>query len=155
MTPDEYLAMITEPAKEVCASYNLPYACVVAQGAIESSWGNLGIGNGGYNLFGRKWGGTGEFVELPTKEDDGTGYQYTIMAKFQSYDDIRDAIKDWCELMLWVKDDGEDGPYVQFARQYQSDGDLEAFVRGIAGVYATDIYYGDKIMETIQACELA
>lgn len=154
MSPDDYLSMMTEPAKTVCAGYNLPFACVVAQGAIESQWGTYGIGNGGFNLFGRKWGGTGDFVEQETQEDDGAGNLSTITAKFQSYESIDDAIKDWCELMLWVKDDGTDGPYVQFARQYQADGNIEAFIRGIAGVYATDINYGDKIMQTIRACNL-
>lgn len=148
MTADEYLAMITEPAKQVCGEHNLPYACCVAQGAIESSWGNDGIGKGGFNLFGRKWGGEGDYVEVSTQEDDGTGTLYTIMAKFQSYNSIEDAIRDWNLLMLW-------GPYEPYARQYQSDGDLESFVRGIASVYATDIFYSDKILRTIKACELA
>ena len=154
MTCDEYLEMITEPAKQVCAEYDLPYACCIAQGAIESEWGKYGLGNGGFNIFGRKWGGEGDYVEVETQEDDGAGDLYTINAKFQSYDSIECAINDWCCLMEWVKGDGTDGPYVQFARQYHEDHDIEAFIRGIAGVYATDIYYGDKIMQTIRACEL-
>lgn len=148
MTSDDYLTMTVEPAKEICANgYGLPYACCVAQGAIESSWGNDGIGNGGFNLFGRKWNGTGDYVELPTQEDDGTGNLYTITAKFQSYATIGDAINDWCQLMIW-------GDYKQFSDQYKQDGNVESFVRGIAGIYATDINYGDKIMGTINACNL-
>ena len=147
MTADEYLEMITEPAKTVCRQRNLPYACCVAQGAIESSWGNDGIGNGGFNLFGRKYGGIGDFVEVPTQEDDGTGNLYTITAKFQSYGSIDEAISDWCDLMEWEQ-------YKPFADQFQEDGDVENFVRGIADIYATDIHYGDKIMETITACDL-
>ncbi len=148
MTPDEYLEMMIEPAKKICTEgYGLPYACCVAQGALESQWGTYGIGNGGYNLFGRKYGGEGEYVEVVTQEDDGTGSLYTITAKFQSYNDIGDAINDWCQLMIW-------GPYKQYSDQYKEDQDLEAFVRGIGGVYATDIHYADKIMQTIRACEL-
>jgi len=56
--------------------------------------------------------------------------------------------------LQWEKDDGTDDLYVQFARQYHQDHDVEAFVRGIAGVYATDIYYADKIMQTMRACDL-
>jgi flagellum-specific peptidoglycan hydrolase FlgJ len=147
MTPDEYLEMVTEPAKQICDQYNLPYACCVAQGALESQWGTYGIGNGGYNLFGRKYGGQGDYVEVETQEDDGTGNLYTISAKFQSYNSIDEAIKDWCELMLW-------GPYRQYAIQYQSDHYLKGFVEGIASIYATDVFYADKIMQTIRACEL-
>lgn len=147
MTPDEYLGMITGKAKEICRSYGLPYACCIAQGAIESQWGTYGIGNGGYNIFGRKWGGMGEYVEVETQEDDGVGNLYTIIAKFQSYDDVGEAINDWCQLMMW-------GPYKQYAEEYMEEPDLERFVRGISSVYATDIYYGDKIMQTIGACDL-
>lgn len=147
MTPDEFLEMIVEPAKEVCGQFGLPYACCVAQGAIESQWGTYGIGNGGFNIFGRKWGGEGDYVEVPTQEDDGTGDLYTIEDKFQSYSSINEAIFDWCALMLW-------GPYRPYTEQYRQDQDLEAFVRGIASVYATDIYYADKILQTIKACDL-
>jgi flagellum-specific peptidoglycan hydrolase FlgJ len=147
MTADQYLEMITEKSKEVCGNYGLPYACCVAQGAIESEWGRYGIGNGGYNIFGRKWGGEGEYVEVKTQEDDGTGNLYTITAKFQSYNDIGDAINDWCHLMIW-------GPYKEFSDQYKEDQNLESFVNGISGVYATDIYYASKIMNTIRACDL-
>ena len=146
MTADEYLEWIADPAREVCAEYGLPAACVIAQGAIESAWGNSRRGE--YNLFGRKAVGDDKCIEVETQEDDGTGNLYTITARFKDYDTLDDAIRDWCELMLW-------GPYEQYALQYQQDGDLESFVAGIAGVYATDIYYGDKIMQTIRACDLA
>jgi flagellar protein FlgJ len=146
MTPEEFLEWITETAKRVCENYDLPAACVIAQGAIESSWGNDRIGE--FNLFGRKAVNGDKCIELPTNEDDGTGNQYTIIAKFKDYGSLDEAINDWCQLMGW-------GPYQPYTDQYHIDHDLEAFVRGIASVYATDIYYGDKIMQTIAACELA
>ena len=52
--------------------------------------------------------------------------------------------------MLW-------GRYKPFSDAYiNQDIDLEGFVRGIASVYATDIYYGDKVMDIINDpdCEL-
>jgi flagellum-specific peptidoglycan hydrolase FlgJ len=148
MTWQEYLEMIVEPAKTVCAGYDLPYQCVVAQGAIESQWGTYGIGNGGYNIFGRKFSTSSAqdgftYVLMNTDEDDGAGNLYEIQAKFVSYPSMGDAVNDWCQLMVW-------GPYKQFSDQYHSDHDLEAFCRGIASIYATDIYYGDKIMNTIR-----
>lgn len=154
MTPDEFLAWIVKPAQEVCSQYDLPYQVCVAQGAIESQWGKYGIGNGGFNLFGRKWGGEGDYVELETQECYDGVWQ-TITAKFQSYASLEDAIKDWCELMLWVKEDGELGPYTVVAWQYQQDHDVETFVRGSGPIYATDPEYADKILQTIRACELS
>lgn len=154
MKPDDFLAWVVGPAKEVCSQYDLPYQVCVAQGAIESQWGEYGIGNGGFNLFGRKWGGEGDYVELETQEYYDGAWQ-TIIAKFQSYASLEDAIKDWCELMLWVKENGELGPYTAVARQYQQNHDVEAFVRGIGPIYATDPEYADKILQTIRACELS
>jgi flagellum-specific peptidoglycan hydrolase FlgJ len=143
----DYLEMVVEPAKRVCAGYDLPYQCVVAQGAIESQWGKYGIGNGGFNIFGRKFSNASmqdgySYVLMDTQEDDGEGNLYDIQAKFVSYPSMADAINDWCQLMFW-------GEYFSFTKQYHIDRDLEAFCRGIAGIYATDINYGQKIMNTI------
>lgn len=146
MTPDEYLKWITTTARAVCAAYDLPYACVVAQGAIESEWGRYIIGE--FNIFGRKWNGSGNYIETETKEDDGAGNLYTITAKFQDYPSLAEAVRDWCELMLW-------GPYEVYGRQYQADHCLEPFVKGVASIYATDINYADKLLQTIRACDLA
>lgn len=142
MTWQEYLEMVSETAKEVCEGYGLPYACCVAQGALESQWGKYGLGNGGYNIFGRKAVDGDNYVEVETGEDDGTGNLYYIMAKFKSYETMAEAVDDWCQLMLW-------GDYAPFAETYKQDNDLEAFVRGISGVYATDINYANKVMGII------
>ena len=144
MTPDEYLEMITQPAKQVCAGYNLSYAVCVAQGALESQWGKYGIGNGGYNIFGRKWGGEGEYVEKETQECYDGVWQ-TITAKFQSYASMEDAIKDWCIL---ITEEPVYAPCLEFRD------DIEQFVRTLAPIYATDPEYADKILQTIHACGL-
>lgn len=145
MTPDEYLEWITGTAQEVCAEFNLPAACVIAQGALESQWGKYAIGE--YNIFGRKAVGGDESITVQT-EECYDGQWVTIDAAFKLYHSLGDAIRDWCELMLW-------GPYQEYALAYQQDGDLESFVRGIGGVYATDPEYADKVLQTIRACDLA
>lgn len=145
MNWNEYIDWIKPVADEICSKYDLPSACVIAQGAIESSWSNSRIGE--FNIFGRKAVDGDKYIELETQEDDGTGNLYTITDKFKDYDSLDEAIADWCELMEW-------GPYKEYADQYHQDHDLESFVHGIASVYATDCSYFDKIMETIRACEL-
>lgn len=142
----DYIDWIKPTAEEVCNKYDLPAACVIAQGACESSWGNSRIGE--FNIFGRKAVEGDNYIEVPTQEDDGTGNLYTITAKFKDYDSLDEAIVDWCELMEW-------GPYKEYADQYHQDHDLESFVRGIASIYATDCDYFNKIMQIINACELA
>ena len=145
MNPDEFLEFLTPAAREVCEKYDLPASVCIAQGCIESGWGKYTIA--GYNIFGRKWGGEGEYVSLPTQEDDGTGNLYTIEAKFQRYYNLEDAITDWCELMEWKQ-------YKLFATQYHIDHDYIKFCEGIAAIYATKIDYANDILSTIKACGL-
>ena len=152
MSPDEYIEWIIEPAKIACEPYGLPWQAVVAQGAIESGWGRYGLGNGKFNIFGRKWGGIGEYVEVETDECYN-GVWETIVDKFQSYDSMEEAVKDWCELVTWCNSDGSIN-YKQYADQYFIDGDIEAFVRGIGSIYATDPEYANKVCSTMRACGL-
>lgn len=152
MTPDEFLEWISPSAKEVCNDYGLPWQVVVAQGAVESQWGLYGVGNEGYNLFGRKWGNWGEFVEVQT-EECYEGKWTLVTDKFQSYESFELAMIDWCELMIWKSDDGS-VDYKQFSDQYKIDGDIRAFARGISYIYATDPEYANKIIDTMEACDL-
>lgn len=144
MTADEFLDWITQPAKDVCQPYDLPWQVLVAQGAIESGWGNSKIGE--YNLFGRKAVSGDKSISVATQEYED-GQYVTIQADFKDYDTLEEALDDWCQLMEW-------GPYQQYADQYHSDHDIDGFVNGIAGVYATDPDYSSKIMQTINACNL-
>ena len=145
MTADEFLAWLTPVATQVCLGYDLPAGVLVAQGAIESGWGSSKIGE--FNLFGRKAVDGDKSISVETQEDDGAGNLYTITADFKDYDNLADACNDWCQLMAW-------GPYLQYYNQYHADRDVEAFVRGIAASYATDIHYADKILQTMAACGL-
>lgn len=150
MEPEEFFAWLLSSAQSSCRKYGLPTSCLMAQGAIESSWGDAIIGE--YNLFGRKWGGEGSYIVLPTKEWDTDRY-ITIDAKFQLYDSLEKACDDWCELMMWKSGDGS-VDYLQYSLQYQKDHNLEDFVYGIASYYATEPSYAEDILNTIYANEL-
>jgi len=142
MTADDFLAWITPPAQEMCTKYDLPYQVCVAQAAIESEWGEAGIGCGGFNLFGRKWNGNGSYVLLPTQEEVN-GVMVQIFARFQSYPSLADAIEDWCYLIT-------EEPCYAPCLQYRHD--IEQFVRTLAPIYATRSTYADDILATIRAC---
>ena len=146
MTPEEFIDYIGNRAGMVCADYNLPASVCIAQAAIESGWGRYCIGS--FNYFGRKWGGWGEYIEKQTKEyAPGIGY-YDEIARFQAYDTLDDAIRDWCVLMT------EEPAYHDAIETWHKTWDVEAFVRSMASVYATDPNYADKIMATIRANDL-
>lgn len=146
MTADEFIDFMGNTAGMVCANYNLPASVCIAQAAIESGWGRYCIGN--YNYFGRKWGGWGNYVEKSTQKYDPESGYYDTTAKFQDYDSLEDAVKDWCVLMT------EEPAYSDALDTWHKTWDVEAFVRAMASVYATDPNYADKILSTIRANDL-
>ena len=143
MSPEEFIAWLGPTAQTVCGQYRLPACVCIAQGAIESGWGRYVIGE--YNLFGRKWGGTGPYVEQETDEYMNGQWQ-TVIAKFQDYSSLGEAVQDWCVLLT------EEPVYAPCLQWRQ---DVERFVAELAPIYATDPNYADKVLATIEANQLA
>lgn len=145
MEPEEFIELIGNPAGKICANYNLPASVCIAQAAIESGWGRYCIGN--YNYFGRKYNGWGNYVTKETQEYIHGQYE-TITDRFQSYDSLEDAVKDWCALMT------DEPLYAEALAEWHKTWDIGAFVEAMAVVYATDPDYARKVMVTIRANDL-
>lgn len=145
MEPEEFIELIGNPAGKICANYNLPASVCIAQAAIESGWGRYCIGN--YNYFGRKYNGWGNYVTKETQEYINGQYE-TITDRFQSYDSLEDAVKDWCALMT------DEPLYAEALAEWHKTWDIGAFVEAMAVVYATDPDYARKVMVTIRANDL-
>lgn len=145
MTPDEFIDFIGDTAGNVCAEYNLPASVCIAQAILESGWGRYCIGQ--FNYFGRKWNGWGNYVRQQTTEYINGEY-VTIYDKFQSYESLEEAIRDWCVLIT------EEPAYADALAEWQSNWNVEDFVYALAPVYATDPDYAHKIIATINANNL-
>lgn len=145
MTPDEFIDFIGDTAGNVCAEYNLPASVCIAQAILESGWGRYCIGQ--FNYFGRKWNGWGNYVRQQTTEYENGEY-VTIYDKFQSYESLEDAIRDWCVLIA------EDYKYSDVIYAWHEHWSVEDFVYALAPIYATDPDYASKIMATINANDL-
>lgn len=142
MTCDEFIQWLAPAAQAQTRCYNLPASVLIAQGAIESGWGHSIIGR--YNLFGRKWNGIGPYIDVSTQEYED-GQYVTVMAKFQDYDGLEQAVEDWCILMTQEP---------CYAPAVAALPDVEQFVRLMALKYATDPDYADKVLATIRANDL-
>lgn len=142
MSPEEFIAWLGPAARQVCREYDLPASVCVAQGALESGWGRYVIGE--YNLFGRKWNGSGTYIEKTTEEYIDNDWQI-ITAKFQDYSSLEEAIADWCVLIT-------EEPVYASCLDYRRD--VESFVRTLGPVYATDPDYAEKVLVTIHANDL-
>ena len=145
MTPDEFIEMIGNTAGSVCAEYNLPASVCIAQAILESGWGGYCIGQ--YNYFGRKWNGWGNYVRQQTTEYENGEY-VTIYDKFQSYESLEDAIRDWCILLTEVP------KYADALAEWRSRWVVEDFVYVLAPTYATDPDYARKVVSIIEANDL-
>lgn len=141
MTYDEMIEWIAPVAQEICGRYGLYPSVCIAQACIESGWGRYTIGE--YNLFGRKWGGWGRYLEKATEEYID-GEWITIVDKFQDYDSLEEAINDWCVLMT------QEPVYVNNIDLSSVD----SFVNTMAPIYATNPRYAQDILVTISANNL-
>lgn len=154
--PEEFFNSLAPLAVPICKDYGLPPSVLLSQAAIESGWNENTIGQ--FNLFGRKWNGSGPYLELWTEEQQpedaypqdekhiyqGNGW-WNILAKFQDYGSFEEAVVDWCVLIT------QDEKYQEVNNFL---GDLESFVRALAAIYATRETYADDILATIRANEL-
>ena len=145
MDPDSFLEMMVPATKEVCANYNLPWQVCTGQSALESGWNQYTIGQ--WNLFGRKYGGWGNYIECETQEQNEDGSWITITAKFQDYDSLEQAIEDWCVLLT------QEEVYINSLAGVDTS-DPVAVIEAIAPIYASDQEYSQKVIQTMKACDL-
>lgn len=143
MLPEEFINWLAPTAQSICCKYDLPVSVCVAQGALESGWGQYIIGQ--YNLFGRKWNGVGNYIEVET-EEFYDGKRQTITAKFQDYDSLAAAVEDWCTLITFE-------PVYAPCLEYRKE--IDTFVRILGPIYATDPEYAANVLSTIAANHLA
>lgn len=156
LSPDDFFNQLAPVAVPICKAYGLPPSVLLAQAAIESGWNQSTIGQ--FNLFGRKWNGSGQYLECWTEEQQpedaytsdethvylGEGW-WNVLARFQDYDSLKAAVVDWCVLIT------QDKKYQEVNNHLN---DLEDFVRTLAPIYATRETYAADILATIRANEL-
>ena len=102
MTKKEFVKRMGEAcqtAKLKGAAFNEPV--VMAQGALESSWGNSGLAVKANNLFGTKAGASwkGPTLDLPTREWDKQRGWYNTIAKWRMYPSWNECIVDYSRLL--------------------------------------------------------
>ena len=145
MSPEKFIAWLAPSAQAQCKPYDLPASVLIAQGALESGWGKYVIGQ--FNFFGRKWGGWGRYIKVPT-EEYWDGEYHNTFAKFQDYDSLLQACDDWCILIT------QEPAYAEAWGIWCETRDVEQFVRALGPVYATDPNYADNVLATIRANNL-
>ncbi|MCP1437360.1 flagellar protein FlgJ [Erwinia persicina] len=142
----DFIAKLSQPAKEVSAGTGIPHHLILAQAALESGWGQRQImtaeGKPSFNLFGIKATGSwqGKTTEITTTEYEH-GEAKKVKAKFRVYDSYFDALSDYVKL---IANNPRYQAVTTAATPEQGAQALQA-----AG-YATDPKYAQKLVGMIQ-----
>lgn len=138
MAPDDFVQMIAPAAKPICQDYGVRASVFIAQCAWESGWNSSTIGQ--FNFFGMKYSGEGPYIEKSTQEEEN-GVMVDIVAKFQDYETIDDAVKGYCI-------DLTENPVYADALAVKDN--LNDYIEKLAAHYATDENYSNGIKEMVQ-----
>ena len=141
----DFINRIKDKAIEHQKKYGIKASITLAQAALESGWGESGLTTKANNLFGIKaFGWNGPYVEMMTRENDSSGGEYFVAAKFRAYASWDESIDDHAKILLQ-----SNFAAVRSAATYR-----EAAQALKAGGYATDVNYPSLIISTIESYRL-
>lgn len=151
-TTEEFVTKVGEQARKVGKEKNLFSSVMIAQAILESGSGSSILSQEPYNnLFGIKGEYEGQFVSLPTYEDDGTGNLYQIDSSFRKYPTVEQSFEDYSTLLTEGLDGSPtfyQGTWKTVAKTYQNA------TQALTGTYATDTEYNKKLNGLIEAYNL-
>jgi hypothetical protein len=140
---DAFIQKLLPSAKKVKANWRVPVSIVIAQGALESGWGQKVVGNAYFGIKGKSPSGssttfaTTEFVN---------GKKIGITDTFRAYKDIDEAADDYGRMLAQNPRFAACFAYasdpLKFADQLQANG------------YATDPTYASKLKSIITGYRL-
>lgn len=149
LTTEKFISLVGESARTIAAENDLYESVMIAQAILESASGNSTLAQApNNNLFGIKGTYHGNSVQLPTREDDGTGATYTIMSDFRQYETVDESLSDYADLLSHSM-----GDFYAGARKSNSDSFVDA-CDFLVGRYATDIFYSEKLQDLIETYDL-
>lgn len=137
MTREQFLAMACEFAIENEEKTGIPAALQVAQAAIETGWGAKAPGNNYFGIKSNSLGAEGEVVFQTTEFINGKPVKAPL--GFASYSSASASFADHARLITTGK------PYARAWLSYQSNGNMDAFIKAVSRVYATDPNYAKTL----------
>ena len=146
-TPDHvtnFINKLLPIARDVKKNWSVPIAVLIAQGALESAWGQHVKGNAYFGIKGKS--GTGKSVNFTTHEVVD-GKSVVITDGFRAYADLAEAADDYGQFL-------KNNP--RYAACFAYPDQPDQFVDQLAAAgYATDPDYAKKLKSIIRAHHLA
>ena len=121
----------------------VPAKMLIAQWAVESSWGTKPVGN--FNCFGIKKAARHTMSAQTHTREVINGKSVRQVLEFADYPSLEAACADYA----WLISHG--GPYSTAWGEFQANGDVDRLIRGVARVYATDPKYAELVSQI--ACQ--
>jgi len=160
MTEREFIDSIAPMVQADMQQSGILASVTIAQACLESAYGTSDLAINARNLFGMKcvlsgstwtsaWDGVTEYKKR-TREQDPSGKEYYVTARFRWYPDIAASIRDH-SLYLLQAANGNRLRYDGLAGE-QDYRQTAAIIKN--GGYATDVEYVNKICQVIQRWNL-
>ena len=145
LTEEKFIQTIVDSLKG--QEHNILPSVTIAQAILESNWGKSSLAKEACNLFGIKasndW--TGAVYKKQTREQKPTGEVYTITADFRKYGSYLESIKDHDRFFTSTPWRVQNYKRVLEAKNYKT----QALALRECG-YATDLNYGNKLIQLIE-----
>ncbi|ANK59633.1 hypothetical protein AYR54_04835 [Loigolactobacillus backii] len=145
-----FIKLFAKNAQKIAYKHGIYASVMIAQAALESSWGNSDLATApNYNLFGIKGDSVGRSTQMATKEDNGFGQLFTIKTNFKRYDSYKASLTDYTNLLTTgTMANFYAGAWKQNAKNYQKA------TKFLTGRYATDTNYNLKLNQIITTYHL-
>lgn len=153
-TSDAFLSKVGTQAQKTSKKYGVYASLMLAQAALESSWGNSTLSTRAYNFFGMKAGTswTGATYAARTAEQDSKGKTYYINAAFRKYSSYQASFDDYgVKMRTTLGGTGlrYSGTWLENASSVSKAADAIK-----AAGYATDVNYPSKLKHLISTYNL-
>ena len=147
-----FIAKASGYATEVAAANDLYASVMIAQAILESGWGTSTLTTQANNMFGIKGSYNGQYVEMATLEDNGSGNYYQIIAKFRKYPSLRESFQDNAYVLRNTSFAA--GSYYYSGAWKSNTRSYTEATAWLQGRYATDTYYASKLNNLIATYNL-
>jgi hypothetical protein len=136
VTGNAFIDSVAPGAVAARKQFGVPASVSIAQGILESGWGQSALATRAHNLFGMKGSGPAGSVTEPTKEFQN-GHWVTINAAFRAYHNAAESIQDHAKSLATQP---------VYANAMTKKGNAKAFANALTGVYATAPNYGQSLI---------
>jgi len=135
--------------------FNIPFELIIAQSALESTWGESDKAKKLNNYFGmkKKHGDLSEYENCLTPEERA-GIINIEYHEFRKYKNMKESVYDYCMRIRFNKYYTDVYKLLKKYCETENKYILEQAINELGKIYASDSKYGSKIIDIIERNDL-